>query len=89
MDIGLVPNSGPLLLGWARPSDTSWVGDNRRGYSQYSKQSPNVASFSGGICCQVPSVVRQVSRESPEWTNLLGILDGGEDHIEKDGKVII
>jgi len=31
----------------------------------------------------------QVSRKFLEWTNLLGILDGGEDHIEKDGKVII
>ena len=31
----------------------------------------------------------QVSRESLELTNLLGILDRGGDHVGKDGKAII
>ena len=31
----------------------------------------------------------RVSRESSKWTNLLGILGRGRDHVDKDRKVII
>nr|POE89310.1 putative quinone-oxidoreductase like, chloroplastic [Quercus suber] len=52
-DIGSVPSSGPLLLGWAWPSNTEWVVANRRGNSQYSKRSPNVICALGEFAAEL------------------------------------